>query len=77
MIARLEATSSIETTAQLFWATRRRTYCEEQSALVSLARGHNVGYIAIPRGAVGRFRFDPATAAGEITLHSLEIRAEG
>jgi len=76
MIARLEATSSVQTTAQLFWTTRRRSYCEQQSTQISLAAGLNVGYFAIPSDAVRQLRFDPATSACEVVVHSLEIRAE-
>jgi hypothetical protein len=38
--------------------------------------GHNVGYFTIPHDAQGHIRFDPATSACEIIVHSLEIRAE-
>ena len=76
MVARLQASSSIETTAQLFWATRRRPYCEEQSAAMRLTPGRNVRYVTIPSDARGRLRFDPAGAPCEVIIHSLEIRGE-
>jgi hypothetical protein len=76
MVVQLQATASIATIAQLFWATRRRGYCEEQSATLHLRPGPNVGYFAIPREALGRMRFDPASCPCEVVLHSLEIRAE-
>ena len=75
-IARLEATSSIPTTAQMFWGTRRRPYCEEQSALVSLSPDRSSGYFEIPRDARGPLRFDPASSPCEVRVYSLEIRSE-
>jgi hypothetical protein len=76
MVARLEATSAIETTAQIFWETRADGYCESQSAAARLKPGVNCAYFAIPRDAVGRLRFDPAMSPGDVILHTLEFRAE-
>jgi hypothetical protein len=76
VIARLDATSSIPTTAQMFWGTRQRSYCEEQSAVVSLSPDRSSGYFEIPREARGRLRFDPASSPCEVHVHSLEIRSE-
>jgi hypothetical protein len=76
MTARLDVSSPVAATAQIFWATRHQRYTEEQSVRILLRPGRNVGYCEIPPDARGRLRFDPLTSAGEITMHSLEIRAE-
>lgn len=76
LIARLDATSSAPTTSQMFWATRRRPYCEEQSAVIRLSPGRNSGYFVVPADARGRLRFDPASSACEVLMHSLELRTE-
>jgi hypothetical protein len=74
IVARLDVSVCEPTMAQLFWTTRLRGFCERNSDRIQLAPGRCVGYFSIPRHARGPLRFDPATSAIDITLHSLEFR---
>ena len=62
--------------AALLGDTPAAATARSKALTLRLSPGRNVGYFAIPREALGRMRFDPASCPCEVVLHSLEIRAE-
>jgi glycosyltransferase involved in cell wall biosynthesis len=78
LLVRLDITTPRDTVAQLFWKTVKvPVYCEQHSVRTRLEPGRNIKYLRVPAEiTIGRIRLDPATFAGELMLHGLQVRRE-